>query len=80
MKVRDIFGLVIRLLGVLFLYRAAENMPMLWRVFTMGYRHFAWSLFFDSLFIVAWPLVVAVWLLKGAPPAMKWAYPDADKR
>ena len=76
MKPRDIFGLVIRLLGVLFFYRAAERVPLVWSVLSMGLRHFAWAMFFDSLFMVIWQLAVAWWLVKGAPPVMKWAYPN----
>jgi hypothetical protein len=79
MKPKDILGLVVRLLGVLFLYRAVEAVPMVWRVVSMGSRAFNWSLFFDSILIVAWQGAVAWWLIKGAPPVMNWAYPVENK-
>ena len=78
MKAKDIFGLVIRLLGVLFLYRAAEAVPTIWRVISIGFHH-NWSMIFDSFFMVAWQAAVAWWLLRGAPPVMAWAYPDQNR-
>jgi hypothetical protein len=75
---REIFGLVIRLLGVVFLYRAVEAVPALWNWLSIGFRH-NWANIFYSLFIIAWQAAVAWWLLKGAPPIMEWAYPE-EKR
>ena len=74
---KEILGLVIRLLGVLFLYRAAEGVPLIWRILSMGFRH-NWSMLFDSIFMVAWQAALAWWLVKGAPPVMTWAYPDKE--
>jgi len=75
---KEILGLVIRLLGVLFFYRAAEGVPLIWRVLSMGFRH-NWSMLFDSIFMVAWQAALAWWLVRGAPPLMKWAYPTEDR-
>jgi hypothetical protein len=78
MKAKDIFGLVIRLLGVYFFYLAAIGLPSIWRWLLMPGR-ISWSVVFDNLFIVTWEAALAWWLVKGAPPVMQWAYPEEKK-
>lgn len=75
MKPKDIFGLVIRLLGIYFFYLAAIGLPNIWRFLFMPGR-ISWRLLFDSLFVVAWQAAIAWWLVRGAPPISQWAYPS----
>ena len=76
MKPKDIFNLIIRLLGILFLYKALENVPLaltaIWAVFS----HFNGGSLFSAVIMVGWPLLVGYWLLRGAPPVARIAYPD----
>ncbi len=63
MKAPEIFGLAIRLLGLSFAYRALD-------LLVQGLFVNAWSLGYTALnFLVAW------WLLRGAPPIERIAYP-----
>jgi hypothetical protein len=78
MKLKEIFGFLIRLLGLLFLYRAADMVPMSWRLFWTLFDRFNFRILMECLFSVTWPLVVAVWMLFGAPPIMRWAYPPEE--
>jgi hypothetical protein len=75
---REIFGLVLRLLGVYFFYLAAIGVPSIWRWLLMPGR-ISWSVVFDNLFVVAWQGAVAWWLVKGAPPVSRWAYSKSDE-
>jgi len=79
MKLKDIFGFLIRLLGLVFLYRTADVVPMAWRLFWTLFDHFYFRVLLECVFSVAWPLAVAIWLLFGAPPIMRWAYPPGEE-
>jgi hypothetical protein len=35
------------------------------------------DLLLSALFMVGWPLLLAQWLIRGAPLVMRIAYPDA---
>ena len=76
MKPKDIFGLVVRLLGLIFLYEAAEKLPLALSATFPGFKSISGIGFLSALFMVGWPLVVAYWLLRGAPPVSRLAYPD----
>ncbi len=72
MKPKDILNLAIRILGLAFLYRGLSAIPI------------APAALFGSVgtaimavLTVGWPLLVAYWLLRGAPLLMRIAYPDA---
>jgi uncharacterized membrane protein len=74
MKTKDIFKLAVRLLGLVFLYHGLSALPAvipLVRASGIGQ-------FILGLVMVAWPLLVAYWLLRGAPLLMNIAYPDAS--
>jgi len=76
MKAKDIFGLVVRLVGLMFLYQALSAVPVGVAAFCPRFPHFVWSNLIPALILVGWPLLAAYWLLRGAPPLMRWAYPD----
>ncbi len=78
MKFKEIFGFLIRLLGLLFLYRAADAVPMSYRLFWSLFTRWNFHVLNEAVFSVGWPLAVAVWLLCGAPPIMRWAYPPQE--
>ena len=79
MKPRDIFGLIIRLVGVIFIYEGAEKVPLALSAIFPGFKTVSGIGFLSALFMVGWPLAVAYWLLRGAPPVSRLAYPDEPK-
>lgn len=79
MKPRDIFGLIIRLVGLIFVYESAEKVPLAFTAIFPGFRTISWIGFLSALFMVGWPIAVAYWLLRGAPPVSRLAYPEESK-
>ena len=76
MKPKDIFGLIVRLVGLIFVYEGAEKVPLALSAIFPGFRSFSGLGFVSALFMVGWPLAVAYWLLRGAQPISRLAYPD----
>ena len=76
MKPKDIFGLIVRLVGLIFLYNCTEKIPVAVSIVASGFKGFG---FFNTLFMVGWPLAVAYWFFRGAPPVSRIAYPDDPK-
>ncbi len=68
MKPKDIFSLAIRILGLVFLYHGLSILPMM---LSGGFRNLLMA-----IIMIGWPLLVAYWLLRGAPLLMRLAYPD----
>ena len=79
MKPKDIFGLIVRLVGLIFVYEAAEKLPLAMTAIFPGFKTISWIGFLSALFMVGWPLAVAYWLLRGAQPISRLAYPDDPK-
>ena len=79
MKAKDIFGLIVRLVGLIFLYDAAEKVPLAISATFSGFKSISGNGFLSALFMVGWPLAVAYWMLCGAPPVSRLAYPDEPK-
>ena len=73
MKPKDLFSLAVRVLGLVFLYHGLSVLPTL---LTTALSRSIGSLFI-AFVMVGWPLLVAYWLLRGAPLLMRIAYPDA---
>ena len=81
MKPRDIFLLVVRLLGVLFLYRGIEAFPNgLGQTLQYLWKDEYLSMLAAALY-TAWPLAVAWWLIgPRALQLVRMAYPEVDAR
>jgi hypothetical protein len=76
MTSKDLFKLAIRLLGLGFLYHGLTMLPI---VVPMVFS----SSFLNSIggiLMVCWPLLVAYWLLRGAPLLVHIAYPETGER
>lgn len=74
MKPRDVFNIAVRVLGLVFLYQGLSTMPaIVTHIVTFNF----FGLFMTVLQI-AWPLVLAYWLIGGASQLMQIAYPDGD--
>jgi len=79
MNARDLFLLAVRIVGLVFLYHGLAALP------TTLFGAFA-SLFGRSFlgflgmsFMALWPLLLAFWLIRGAPFLMRLAYPEETR-
>jgi hypothetical protein len=79
MKPKDIFGLIVRLVGLIFLYESAEKVPLAVSIAFSGFKTISGNGFLNVLLMVGWPLAVAYWMLRGAPPISRLAYPEQAK-
>jgi hypothetical protein len=76
MKPKEIFGLAVRLLGLVFLYLGLKDAPIVMNVPTlMGEEK---SDIVAEVLPVVFNLVVACWLLRSSM-LIRWAYPDAPR-
>jgi len=76
MKAPQIFGLALRLTGLIFLYYALSAFPgglfkMLDRLVTLS----LWALI-QTIVGIIWPFILAWWFLRGAPLVMRLTYPN----
>jgi hypothetical protein len=76
MRTKDIFGLVIRLTGLWFLYQSLSGVPTAIAGIFPVFPHYYVRNIVPSLLLVGWPLLLAYWFLRGAPPLMRLAYPE----
>jgi hypothetical protein len=72
MKSKEIFNLAVRLLGLVFLYQALTS-PF--AILVALASNSVLGVILGILGIV-WPLVLAYWLIRGAPLLMRIAYPE----
>ncbi|MBP7825295.1 MAG: hypothetical protein KA236_01895 [Verrucomicrobia bacterium] len=75
MKSKDMLQLAVRLLGLVFLYRGLTPLPTLIPMVFSG----SVTNLLISVLMVGWPLLVAYWLLRGAPLILRIAYPETTK-
>jgi hypothetical protein len=76
MKPKEIFGLAVRLLGLVFLYLALKDAPIVMNVPNlMGEEK---SDIVAEVLPVVFNLVVACWLLRSSM-LIRWAYPETPK-
>jgi hypothetical protein len=73
MTPKSVFGLAVRVLGLVFLYRGLSALPEILSIFSTG--SFRSSL--GIIIMIAWPLVLAFWLIRGAPLLIRIAYPNS---
>ena len=76
MKSKDIFCLIIRLIGLLFLYQGLSGVPGLISLFWPGGGHLVMRNLFLGSLMVLWPLAIALWMVRGAPALVRLAYSD----
>ncbi len=73
---RLIFNLVVRLLGLAFIYHGLASVPTAIASFCPVFPNFIWRNFLPSFIFVVWPLLAGYWLLRGAPWLMRLAFPE----
>ncbi len=72
MKSKDIFSLAVRILGLVFLYHGLSALPTVIPLLLAS----NFTNWIAGVLMVAWPLAVAYWLLRGAPLLVRIAYPE----
>jgi len=76
MKAKDVFGLIVRLTGLWFLYQGLSGVPTAIAGIFPVFPHFYARNIVPSLLLVGWPLLLGYWFLRGAPPLARLAYPE----
>ena len=76
MKAKDVFGVAVRFIGLLFLYQSLTAVPAVLTSICPSFPHFNWRNVVPGAMMVGWPLLVAWWLVRGAPLLMRLAYRD----
>lgn len=74
MKAKDIFGVAVRFIGLLFLYQSLSAVPTAITSICPVFPHFYWKNLLPSAIMVGWPMLIAYWLVRGAPLLMRLAY------
>lgn len=74
MKTKKLFGLAVRIMGLFFLYRGINLGPALAdglaKSFGSGEVAGVWE-----TIKTAWPIFVGLYLVRGAPVLLHWAFP-----
>lgn len=76
MKTQDLFGLAVRILGLIFLYEALVALPACIGAVTSGAVENA----VGGIVLVAGAFVVAYWLIRNADWVVRLSYPESDER
>ena len=76
MNSKELFSLAVRLLGLGFVYHGLTALPAAGSVVFAGLLGGNLYGFLFSVFSALWPLMVAYWLLRGAPLLMRIAHPE----
>ena len=79
MKSKEIFTVAVRIIGLAFLYQGLAAVPMAVANFCPVFPHFNFRVLLPSLIVVAWPLAVAWWLVRGAPWLVRLAFPKSEE-
>ena len=74
MKSKEIFALAVRLIGLLFLYQGLSAVPTAAAGICPVFPHFYFRNILPGLWLVGWPLLLAYWLVRGAPWLMRLAF------
>jgi len=76
MKPKDIFNLIVRLFGLVFLYQALVAVPLGLSAIFSSFPHSKLGGIWSALMMIGWPLLLGYWMLRGARPLGRWAYPE----
>jgi|HubBroStandDraft_6_1064221.scaffolds.fasta_scaffold2568415_1 hypothetical protein len=73
MTPKSVFIVAVRVLGLVFLFRALVALPEILSIFSTG--SFRSSL--GIIVMIAWPLLLAYWFIRGAPLLVSIAYTNS---
>jgi hypothetical protein len=74
MTPKSAFSLAVRILGLVFLFRGLAALPSVLSIFSSG----SFGNFVSEVVMLAWPFVVAFWLIQGASILVHIAYPHSE--
>lgn len=74
MKPKEIFGLAVRIIGLIFLYQGLSAVPNAIASICPVFPHFFFRNLWPSFLLIAWPVFLGYWLVRGAPWLMRLAY------
>ncbi|HWI57038.1 MAG TPA: hypothetical protein VNZ22_07415 [Bacillota bacterium] len=77
MKSKDVFSVAVRIIGLIFLYTALTAVPTILQGFFVP--HYFWRNVWSAFLSVGWPLLMAIWMIRGAPLLMRLAYSREEK-
>jgi hypothetical protein len=84
MKSKEIFNAVVRIIGLAFAYHGLAEIPAailrFCPAFPMPFKYMNFRSIIPSLFAVGIPLVIAYWMIRGAPWLMRLAYGEEEER
>ena len=76
MAPKPLFDLAVRVLGLFFLYHALSAIPTALQVFIPAVRQLNWGNIIGIIVAIAWPLALSYWLMRGAAPLVRIAFPE----
>ncbi len=74
MKTKDFFSLAVRIMGLIFLYRGIDLAPALIDGFARSFGSGEAAGIWEAI-KAAWPIFVGLYLVRGAPLLLQWAFP-----
>ena len=80
MNQKNIFALAVRILGLVSFYRGLEALPIAGAQFCNSVPGGELAGIVGPIVKAAWPLLVAYWLIRGAPLLIRIAYPGVGTR
>ncbi len=81
MKSKDVFRLMIRFFGMVSVYYGLAAVPNAWAMICPSFPHFQlrFQILMACLLLVGWPLAVGLWMVRGAPWLVRFAYAREDE-
>lgn len=73
MTPKTLFVLAVRILGLVFLFRGLVELPEILSIFSTG----SFRSSFGIVVMIAWPLLLAFWLIRGAPFLVQIAFQNS---
>ncbi len=64
------------MIGLIFLYQGLSAVPTAVANICPVFPHFFFRAIWPASFLVGWPLLLAWWLVRGAPWLMRLAFPE----
>lgn len=79
MKPKSLFELAVKILGLVFVYHGLNSAPNSLGLVWDALKSFYPLPFLVTSLFVAWPFLVAYWLLRGAPLLVNLAFPTTSR-
>ena len=84
MNSKEIFSAAVRIIGLAFAYHGLSEIPpaiiRFCPAFPIPFRYLGFRTLIPSAFDIAIPLLIAYWMIRGAPWLMRLAYREEEAR